>query len=301
VPSLDRVDLQRRALPGFSFETPTKKPDVELVDYNAGTVTWKNIGGANAIVSVTWQVGPTTKEELELGITALASKLGSEGAPVFTTMPGPNNTNVDTVRIDTDKGMPLRMSSITCGVRGVSLLSIGADGIEQVHGRMLKSFLCTPEPAKEVTEPGVVRVALKLPGWTATEKEIGHIALTDPEGGAYLLMREMSADEIKLNELVAPMLNAFGGKVTAGPMIGDRVTFSGSFEGEHVEGWARRVKCPTHSVLFLAMSGTKQGAEAIYVATSNAGCLRPGEKPPVWPDPPAPAEPAPEAAPTADE
>jgi hypothetical protein len=114
-------------------------------------------------------------------------------------------------------------------------------------------------------------------------------------------MREMSADEIKLNELVAPMLNAFGGKVTAGPMIGDRVTFSGSFEGEHVEGWARRVKCPTHSVLFLAMSGTKQGAEAIYVATSNAGCLRPGEKPPVWPDPPAPAEPAPEAAPTADE
>ncbi|MFN0247835.1 MAG: hypothetical protein ACKV2T_13185 [Kofleriaceae bacterium] len=297
VPTLERASLERRALPGFSFAAPTAKPDVEVLDYNTGVVTWKNIGGANAVMSISWQVGPTSKEDLEVGARALADKVGNGGVPVHTTMTGPDNTNVETIKIDTDKGAPLRMSALTCGSRGVILMSIGAEGIETLHARMLKTFLCTPDPAKETNEPGVVRVAIDLPGWLTSEKAIGHVALTDPEGKIYVLMRELSADETKVGELITPLLNAFGGKITTSMQIGDRVPFSGTIEGEQVEGWARRIPCPTHAILVLAMASTKADAEAGYVATSNAGCLRPGEKPPVWADPPVPPVPADEPAP----
>jgi hypothetical protein len=102
-------------------------------------------------------------------------------------------------------------------------------------------------------------------------------------------MREIAASDTELEEVIVPLLNAFGGKVTKKPMIGDRVPFVGTVDGEPIEGWARRVVCPTHSVLLLAVANTHEASEATYTASSNAGCLRPGETPPMWPDAPVPA------------
>lgn len=297
VPPLSDISLARKAMPGFSFDAPTAKADIEVVDYNTGTITWKKLGGANAVVSITWQVGSASKEDLELGMKALSSELGG-GTPMYLTMEGPNGTQVDTVTVDTNKDVPLRMSVLPCGSRGVILMSIGEKGIESVHARMLKTFACTPDAAKESTEPGIVRVAISLPGWHTNEKEIGQITLMDPTGKALLVMREISKTQVDLPALVTPMLNAFGGNVSAKTAIGDRVPFSGTLEGEKVEGWARRIACPTHAVLLLGLANTVEDADAAYNASSNAGCLRDGEKPPVWPEA-APvvedsAEPAPE-------
>ncbi len=291
VPPLSDISLAQKSFPGFSLDAPTATADVEVIDYNTGTVTWKKLGGANAVVSVTWQVGASSRQDLELGMKALSGELGG-GAPTFSTLAGPGGTQVDTITIDTNKGLPLRMSSVPCGNRGVLLMSIGEKGIESVHARMLTTFVCTPDETKESVAPGTVRVAISLPGWTTNEKEQGQITLLSPDGNALLIMREISAQHAELAGLIAPLLNAFGGDVTAKPQVGDRVPYSGTMEGENVEGWARRIACPTHGVLLLVMANSVEHAEAAYVATSGAGCLREGETPPVWPEPPA-AEPAP--------
>ncbi len=279
VPTLSRVGLERRALPGFSIDAPTDKPAIEVVDYNTGNVTWKQVGGANAVLSVSWQVGGASKEDLELGMKALSSEIG--GSPQYMTLPGPNGKQVDTVKVDTNKDVPLYMSTLPCGNRGVIVMTIGVDGIETVQRRMLQSFVCTPDPEKESAEPGIVRVAIQLPGWYVDEAEHGQLTVTD--GKAILILREISSSQTKLQELVVPLLNAFGGNVSAKPAVGDRLPFSGTIEGERVEGWARRIACPTHGVLILAMANTVEDSEAAYVASTNAGCLRPGEKPPTFP------------------
>lgn len=284
VPTLDRITLERRQLPGFSFEAPTSKPYTEVVDYSAGTVTWKTLAGANAVLTISWQTGATSTEDLELGMKALAGKVGG-GTPTPITMTGPDGQPVPTSMLDTDKGAPVRLSSLACGKRTVMLLSIGSDGIAAVHARMLTSFVCTPDAAKESVEPGTIRVALSLPGWWAQEKEPGQLTLTD--GASLMILREISASQKNLPELITPLLNAFGGNITADLVVGDRYPFRGTVEGEHVEGWARHVACPTHGVLMLVLASTTEAAEAVYNASANAGCLRPDEKPPVWPAAPA--------------
>lgn len=280
VPSLSRISLERRQLPGFSLELPKAKPDVEVRDYNTGTITWKQVGGANAVLSVMWQGGPASLEDLRLGIQAIANEVGG-GSPTHLTLPGPNNTQVDTLVVDTNKKVPLRMSALPCGKRAVIIMSMGTKGSETVHARTLKSFVCTPDATMESLEPGTVRVALSLPGWYVDEKEHGQVTLTD--GTAILILREISASATTIEQIVVPMLNAFGGEFRAKPSVGDRVPFAGTVEGEPIEGWARRVVCPTHHVLVLGMASTATDAEAAYVASSSAGCLRPGEAPPTWP------------------
>ena len=289
VPTLDRIPLERRELPGFSFEMPTAKPDVERLDYGTGTITWKELGGANAVVSVTWQTGTASKEDLEIGMKALGNELGGH-TPTALTMTGPNGSAVDSMMVDTNKGVPLRMSVLPCGNRGIIMMSIGASGIETVHARMLTTFRCTPDAAQESVKPGTIRVAISLPGWVATEKLPGQVSLVDATDRQLLIMREISASHDKLEQVIVPLLNAFGANVTAKTAVGDRVPFSGTLAGERLEGWARRIACPTHNVLLLAMTRTVEDADAAWVAASNAGCLRPGETPPTWPDAPAEAD-----------
>lgn len=283
VPPLSAIALTTKTFPGFSFEAPSARPDVEVNDYNAGSITWKQLGGANAVLSVSWQVGTTAKEDLELGMKALAGQVGPH-PPVYATMPGPNGTQVESVTVDTDKDVPLRMSMLPCGNRSILLTSIGEDGIDTVHARMLTTFTCTPDPARESAEPGIVRVALALPGWTTTEKQHGQVTLMAPDGKALLVMREIGANQSDLPQFVSKLFNAFGGNTQTKPAVGDRVPFTGTLDNDHVEGWARRVACPTHGVLVIAIAETVEAAEAAYVASSNAGCLRPGEAPPTWPD-----------------
>lgn len=295
VPPLSRIVLARTQLPGFSFELPTAKPSVDNRDYNTGTITWKELGGANAVLTVSWQTGGATTQDLEIGMKAVADKIGT-GSAVHTTMSGPGGKSADTMIVDTDKGVPLRMTMLPCGNRGVLVMSIGAAGIEEVHERILPTFVCTPDAAKEQTAAGEIRVALSLPGWSISEKEVGQVTLMDPEEKAILILREISASDTKLEDAIVPLFNAFGGQVTEKPRVGDRVPFVGTIDGSQVEGWARRVECKTHHVLLIAMASTAADAEAAYVASSNAGCLRDGEKPPVWPEAPAaPADDAPAA------
>lgn len=291
VPTLGRISLERRDIVGLSFELPTAKPDVEVIDYNTGTVTWKQVGGANAVITMSWQVGVITKEDLELAVKALATEVGSGSAPSYIQMAGPNGSKLDTMAVETNKDVPLRMTALPCGNRGVFVMSIGAKGVETIHERMLASFRCTPDAAKESVGPGVVRVALSMPGWYVNEKQPGQLTLTDGQG--ILIIRELAQNQDKLQDMVVPLLRAFGGTAETRAPKGDRVMFGGVIEGEHYEGWARRVACPTHGVLLLAMAGTAEGAEAVYLASTNAGCLRDGEKPPEFPDAP-PEAPAPQ-------
>lgn len=283
VPSLARTHLERRELPGFSIEAPTGKPYTEVIDYATGTLTWNQVGGSNAVLTINWQTGHLSSEDLELGMKALAGEIG--GTPQRVTMPGPNGTSVETMKVDTDKDVPAWLSIMPCGNRGMIVMTMGVSGSDELHRRVLKSFVCKPDAAKENVEPGTVRVAIQLPGWWVDEREVGQLTVTD--GKAIIIIREISAQQDKLPELVATMLNAFGGNMKAKPRIGDRVPFSGTLEGEEVEGWARSIQCPTHGVLVMALANTHEDSEAAYVASANAGCLRPGEAPPVFPDAPA--------------
>ncbi len=291
VPTLSRIALETRTVQGFSIDTPRAKPDVERGDYNTGTVMWKEVGGANAVISVSWQGGVASKEELEIGMNALAGQVGANGSPRTLEMPGPNNTKVDSMVIDTNKGVPLHLSLLPCGTRSVLVMTIGDAGIQTVHARMLTSFRCTPDATKEQSSPGIVRIALSLPGWWVSEKDMGQVTLTNDR--ALLIVREITQSDTKLEEVVVPLLNAFGGKMVAKPAVGDRIPFSGTLEGEQIEGWARRIVCQKHNLLLMAMSTDADGAEEAYVQSSNAGCLRDGETPPVWPERPADAPAAP--------
>jgi hypothetical protein len=75
-----------------------------------------------------------------------------------------------------------------------------------------------------------------------------------------------------------------GAQVEVTPASGDVVSVTGLLGGEHVDGWARTLRCPTTGVLLILLAPDKATADSIASLSAQARCTLDGEAPSSWPD-----------------
>lgn len=297
VPPLGRAGMTSHELPGFSIGLPSgEAPAQRFFEYDVGKLMVKNLGGQGGVIAVTWEGGEPVREDLELAAKALGPAMGASGVPSITTMTGPRGTAVDTVVIASDKS-PLRMSFLPCGTRRVMVATMAGSDTEAVHARVLPTFVCKPDPKRETITKGVVPIVAELPGWFATERDAGQVVLSD--GVGMVLMKTIANSPKGVEDMVVPMFNAAGWKLAITGHVDDRSLVSGTIEGELVHGWVKSVKCSTQAVIVVAIATDLAGADRLAKQLQGTRCVRHGETPTAWPDPPAEAAPAEAPAPPA--
>lgn len=291
VPSLGRAAPTVHELPGFSIGLPPGDvPDQKFFEYDVGKLMVKNVGGSGGVIAVSWEGGAPSREDLELAAKALGPAMGATGVPTIVTMYGPRGTAVDTILIDSDKS-PMRLSFLPCGSRRVMIATMAGSETETVHARALPTLVCKPDPKRETLTPGMVPLVAELPGWFATERDPNQVVLSD--GSGMVLLKTMTASPSGVEDMVVPMFNAIGWKLAVTGHAGGRTLVSGTIEGELVHGWVRSVSCGTQAVMIVALATSLEGADKLATQLQSARCLRHGETPTAWPDPPAePAAPA---------
>lgn len=291
VPSLGHARPTVHELPGFSIGLPPGDvPDQRFFEYDVGKLMVKNIGGAGGVIAVSWEGGAPSREDLELAAKALGPSMGVTGIPTIVTMSGPRGTAVDTVVIESDKS-PMRLSFLPCGARRVMIATMAGSDTETVHARTLPTLVCKPDPKLETLTPGVVPLVADLPGWFATERDPNQVVLSD--GSGIMLLKTMTATPSGIEDMVVPMFNAIGWKLAVTGHEGGRTLVSGTIEGQLVHGWVRSLSCGTQAVMIVAIATDLDGAGKLATQLQSARCVRHGEAPTAWPDPPAePAAPA---------
>lgn len=183
------------------------------------------------------------------------------------------------------------MSSLPCGTRRVMIATMAGSDTEAVHARVLPTFMCKPDPKRETITPGIVPLVAELPGWFATERDPGQVVLSD--GAGMVLLKTIANSPRGAEDMVVPMFNAIGWKLAITGHVDDRSLVSGTIEGELVHGWVKSVKCSTQAVIIVAIATDLAGADKLATDLKSARCVRHGEAPTSWPDPPAdPAVPA---------
>ncbi len=283
-PPLGHARLAAHELPGFTIGLPSGETSGQkFFEYDVGNFMVKNLGGQGGVISVSWEGGEPSREDLEMAAKALGPAMGASGVPSVTTMSGPRGTAVDTVVIDSNKS-PFRMSFLPCGSRRVMVATMAGSSTEAVHARVLPTFVCKPDPAREKDTKGIVPLVAELPGWYATERDPGQVVLSD--GTGMVLLKTISSPK-GVEDMVVPMFNAVGWKLVVTGRVGDRSLVSGTIEGQVVHGWFKSVKCATQAVIVVAIATDLAGADTLATQLESARCLRHAEAPTAWPDPPA--------------
>src|ERR1051326_1108883 len=114
----------------------------------AGRYELLEVAGTGGALLVQWEPGETTSvEDLQMIARGLASAFGSTDQGQITTIPGPANTQVQTVTLDSPKG-PLWISMLACGGRRVSVMT-GGSGLAELHRRVVPTIACHPDPSRE--------------------------------------------------------------------------------------------------------------------------------------------------------
>ena len=299
VPTVGNARMTTHELPGFSIGLPSgEMSDQKFFEYDVGKIMVKNLAGQGGVVAVSWEGGEPSREDLELAAQALGPTMGATGVPTVTTVSGPRGTAVDTVAVDSDKS-PFRMSFLPCGTRRVMVATMAGKDTAAVHGLVLPTFACKPDPKRETITKGVVPIVAELPGWFATERDPGQVVLSD--GVGMVLLKTIANSPQGVEDMVVPMFNAVGWKLAITGHVDDRSLVSGTIEGQLVHGWVKSVKCSMQAVIVVAIATDLEGANKLATQLQSARCVRHGETPTAWPDPPAdPAAAEAPAAPAAD-
>ncbi len=284
-PSLTRASLTTTALPGFTIGLPDgEAPTQKFSEYDVGKYQVKNVGGEGGVIAVSWEGGEASADDLKLAANALGPAMGTTGVPVVLTLRGPRGTAIETVRVDGDKS-PMFMSFLPCGPRRVMVITMAGSDSEALHSRVLPTFVCKPDPARDNIPLGVVPLIVELPGWYANERGPNQVVLTD--GTGMVLLKTISASSSDVTAMVVPMFNAIGWKLATTGKKDDRTLLSGTIEGQSVHGWVRSVPCGTQTVIIVAIATDVEGADVLALKLQPARCARPGEAGTAWQDAPA--------------
>ncbi|HEY5950036.1 MAG TPA: hypothetical protein VIV40_31290, partial [Kofleriaceae bacterium] len=150
-PTLDRARLARHEFPGFSVAVPDGDVIEDRHDYATGKWALKNAAGANGVAIVAWDIGEgMTKNDLQLVGELLVKAIGAGGASSsMTSVAGPDGHPVETIVFAGD--VTMQMSVLRCGGRNVVVATGGRDRAMSLHERVIASFICKPDPAREAT------------------------------------------------------------------------------------------------------------------------------------------------------
>ena len=299
-PTVDRAPIAKRALPGFDLALPSGTTVEDRGDYSSGKLILKDVAHARGVVVVQWEPSaPLEPAELKAVAQLLGAALGKANAEArLSTLPGPDGKPADTILFG-DDDVSFVMSALPCGARLVLIATGGASDTLGLQKRVLASFVCRADPAQDANVGLTMPLVFDLPGWYAEVREPDQIQVTDGLTGT-LTMRPVSgaSANVPLDKLLAVSFEAAGVDVKIGATDGDRVRLTMTDAGDTVHGWGRIFACPRTSALVLGIALDEAGADALYQRVKTARCLRDGEPPQQWPDPPAGATPpADDAAP----
>lgn len=284
-PTLDRISIEKREFPGFSIALPSGDVHEDRGDYSTGKLALKNAGGVKGVVIVAWEPGTgMTGDELKVVGELMVKTLDQSATATMTKVAGPDGKPVETVMFRGDAA--LAMSVLTCGKRNVVIATGGSDPAMGLHGRVIASFVCKPDPTQDAAAKMTFPLVIDLPGWYVSENEPDQIQITDGQNA--LVLRAQDRDlNVDIGVIVEPMFKAAGvdGKITS--RQGDRVNLTMSEGQESMDGWVRLVKCPTASAFVMALGTSQDNLDFLYDRVTKARCLRDGESAQQWPSPPA--------------
>jgi hypothetical protein len=286
-PTLDRVAIEKREFPGFSLAVPSGEVVENRQDYAAGKLTLKNVGGANGVVIVAWEMGAgMTEQELRMVGELMVKALDANATSTLTTVRGPDGKPVDTIVFTGDATMTL--SALVCGARHVMVATGGKHAAMSLHERVIQSFECKPVPGIEETAKMTFPLVIDLPGWYLSADEPDQLQVTDGQNALTLRAQDRNLN-VDVAIIVEPMFKAAGidGKITS--RQGERINITMSDGTDSMDGWVRLVKCPTATAFVLALGSSKDNLDFLYDRVNKARCLREGERPQQWPTPPATA------------
>ena len=281
-PTVDRLSLERREFPGFSIAMPSGTTVENRTDYANGKVTIKDIGGQRGVVTVGWDLGEIpTQSDLQVMSELLVKAMGSKIAGrSMTTVAGPDGKAVDTIALD---GEPdLLMSALACGGRYMMIATGANDSPRALHERIVKSFVCKPDPALEATAKKIFPLVIDLPGWYVLAEEPDQLQITD--GTSLLMMRAQDAKlDIDPSIVVEGMFKAAGMNGSITGRHGKRVDIRIEDGSDQMNGWVRLVPCPNATGLVVALAQDQAALEMLDERVTKARCLGSNEPPQQWP------------------
>lgn len=282
-PSADRAPLAKRQFPGFELSVPEGELVQDSLDYTAGQMSLKNVAGQRGWLAVQWEPGTElTDDEIAGMAKGITAALGNRvaGEPRVISIPGGDGQPVRTIAPGND-GI-FAMSLLRCGVRHVVVTTAMKRALD-LHRRIVASFVCRADPARDARARVVIPLWLDLPGWYAAPREFENVELSD--GALYLILRPIvGGTNLSVETLVKAGSGLAGGNVTIGPLDGDRVRLQFHEDGQTMYGWAQLFTCPRGTVLVIGVAENATSAEALHARVNTAArCLRDGEPPQEWP------------------
>lgn len=286
LPPLVEQKVTTRELPGFSIELPKHEEVRSSIEYTAGKIDLKDLGGRAGTLHLSWQFGekPTDAAVLELGRAAARSVI-NDSTHVSLAPPIAGN---QTLVLDGDK--EIWMSFVTCGARMIVAVTVKVG--DAGHRKLIGSIACHPIAEQENGKLDIP-LMIDLPGFASTDETPGTVALVSDR--ATVMMRRQSTTAITpetYEKLVPQLLQSLALNAVVKTRKGDLVTFTATDENQVPEvGVVRFVKCPTATVLVLAIGDDQAAADDLEQRVVAARCREPGEAAQSWPAAAKPATP----------
>jgi hypothetical protein len=256
--------LVPRSLPGFTVDVPQGREELSGRDYSTGSLTvgldddngvivsWIPDAGSDALVRMS--EGAKTGAGKHVRATHVARIAGR-----------------DTVVFDLDTGATMYLTAAPCDGRTVLVQSVGTS--ERMHDRVVRSFVCKPEPHPAETLP----VVLDPAGLSLAEEKAGHVVYTN--GGTALLAAAivpLKVEHHMLSTAASSMLAGQGFEdVEVEPGGGDRVAFKATIHGSKGAGQVRAITCDVRSILvvsFVIENAPATLADALGTSVTEARC-----------------------------
>lgn len=278
VPGPGRAELVARSLPGMTVSLPSGKEERARLDYGSGELVLSKVAFSGGVISITWSPGTVGDDEAKALSIAAAGVAEGTGRRVEK-WPGPGDAPTLTMLVETPKGT-LIMSILSCGKRRVFLNSVGN---EELFRRVLRSFVCQPDPAKDQALGGLPWTLALPEGWKADD-ETGSVFYS--EQGVVSVQR-MSSDPSpdNIRKIMTLVFTSEGAQAVIGELSGDRFPLEVTEpDGAKMIGWIRWIPCPQGSVLVVSFASTETTLAAVDQVVKEQGrCLKQGEPAPRWP------------------
>lgn len=285
-PTLDRVTLKKRTLPGFAIALPSGEKVSDEIAYPTGKLMLKRVGDSRAVVIVQWEPGaPLSSEELRQMVPVFGKFItGGTGTSKLIAIRGPDRKPLETLLLDTDD-VDLELTSIACGVRQVLIATASASGLVRLHQRIISSFECHPDPAQESQSRELAfPLALELPGWHVVSRDSDVTQISNDSASLALRTIAPIAKVPDLADFISTTFEQLGAKVTILEKHDDYIKVKLEDADSTATGWIALVKCPQAFALVLALVQSDTEGNDLYTRVKSSRCLQPGEPPVQFPE-----------------
>ncbi len=287
VPSPARSALVARSLPGMTVSLPSGKEEIAELEYEAGSLLLSNVASTGGVIALRWNVGPMDDEDEQAFQLDVIQKSVNGVSGRAEKWPGPGKTSTTAYLADTAGGTAVNVT-LACGARRVVFSTLGIDAMQELLRRVLRSFVCQPDLAKDQALSGLPWILSPPQGWEAQD-EAGSL-FSDGQNMVRLERMGRPPPLDVLRRVMELSLARDGGQAEVVELEGEQLSFKATDKsGLKRVGWSRYVTCPRGKVLVTALVAAEPSPDAALAAidrmVKDGRCLRDGEPAPRWPVP----------------